>query len=268
MSKISILGCGWLGLPLAKSLLEKKHELKTSTTSPEKMEKLENLGLNPFLISVSKNGIEGNISNFLEDSEILIIDIPPKIGTNEKEDFTAKIRNLIPEIEKSSVEKVLFVSATSVYDDDENFRIITEETPENPETESGKQLLESERLLLANTNFKTTSLRFGGLYGEERHPIKYLSGRNGIANPDAPINLIGLNDCIGIIEKIIEKEAWNQVFNGVNSEHPSRKEYYNGKAASLGLALVGFDESKISVGKIIDSGKVEKVLGHDFASLI
>ena len=46
MSKISILGCGWLGLPLAKSLLKKKHELKTSTTSPEKMEKLENLGLN------------------------------------------------------------------------------------------------------------------------------------------------------------------------------------------------------------------------------
>jgi len=267
MSKISILGCGWLGLPLAKSLLAKNYELKTSTTSPEKIEKLKNFGLNPFLISVSNLDIEGNIFGFLEDSEILIIDIPPKIGSGEKEDFTDKIKILIPEIEKSSVQKVLFVSATSVYDDDENFRIITEETPANPETESGKQLLESEKMLLENTNFKTTSLRFGGLFGEERHPINYLSGRNGIANPDAPINLIGLDDCIGIIEKIIEKNTWNEVFNGVNPEHPSRKEYYNGKALSLGLPLVGFDESKISVGKIIDSGKIVGVLEHKFGEI-
>lgn len=266
MSQISILGCGWLGLPLAKSLLSKNHNLKTSTTSPEKIANLEKLGLNPYLISIS-NVIEGDISGFLKDTEILIVDFPPNLRTNDNDDFTAKIKNLIPEIEKSSVSKVLYVSATSVYDDDESFKIITEDTPENPLTESGKQLLRAEKLLFKSTNFKTTSLRFGGLYGEERHPIYYLSGKTGIANPDAPINLIGLKDCIGIIEKIIEKEAWNEVFNGVNPSHPSRKEYYNGKAASLGLPLVGFDESKISVGKIIDHKKVEEVLGYEYGEL-
>lgn len=266
MSKISILGCGWLGLPLAKSLLAKNHELKTSTTSPEKIEILNNLGLNPYLISIS-DVIEGDVSGFLHETEILFIDIPPNLSDSKNDDFTAKIKNLIPEIEKSSVQKVLYISATSVYDDDESFRIITEETPENPVTESGRQMLKAEEILFENKNFKTTSLRFGGLYGEERHPIKYLSGKNGIANPDAPINLIGLNDCIGIIEKIIEKKAWNQVFNGVNPKHPSRKEYYNGQAEKLGLPLVGFDESKISVGKIIDSSKVEKALDFQFGEL-
>lgn len=266
MSKISILGCGWLGLPLAKSLLAKNHELKTSTTSPDKIENLKNLGLNPYLISVS-DVIEGDVSRFLNDSEILIIDIPPNITNSENDDFTAKIKNLIQEIEKSSVQNVLFVSATSVYDDDEIFRNITEETPENPVTESAKQMMKAEEILFQNKNFQTTSLRFGGLYGEERHPIKYLSGRSGIANPDAPINLIGLYDCIGIIEKIIEKNAWNEVFNGVNPKHPTRKEYYNGQAEKLGLPLVGFDESKISVGKIIDSSKVERVLDYQFGAL-
>lgn len=266
MPKISILGCGWLGLPLAKSLLSKNHSIKTSTTSPEKMEKLENLGLNPFLISIS-DVIEGDISGFLNDTEILIVDIPPNLRTNENDDFTAKIKNLIPEIEKFSILKVLYVSATSVYDDDESFSIITEETPENPVTESGKQLLNAEKALFESKKFQTTSLRFGGLYGEERHPIYYLSGKTGIANPEAPINLIGLYDCIGIIEKIIEKDAWNQVFNGVNPQHPSRKDYYNGKASSLGLPLVGFDESKISVGKIIDNKKVEEILGYKYGKL-
>lgn len=266
MSKISILGCGWLGLPLAQSLLAKNNQIKTSTTSPEKIVKLQDLGLNPYLISVS-DVIEGDIAGFLNETEILIIDIPPNISNSESDDFTAKIRNLIPEIEKSSVQKVLFISATSVYDDDESFRNITEETPENPVTESARQMMKAEEILFQSSNFQTTSLRFGGLYGEERHPIKYLSGRSGIANPDAPINLIGLYDCIGIIEKIIEKKAWNEVFNGVNPEHPSRKEYYNGQAEKLGLPLVGFDESKTSVGKIIDSSKVERVLGYEFGAL-
>lgn len=265
MSKISILGCGWLGLPLAKSLSAKNHELKTSTTSPEKIEMLEDLKLHPYLITISDR-IEGAISSFLHDAEILIVDIPPKLRNGKNENFIAKIKNLIPEIEKSSVSKVLFVSTTSVYDDDEIFRNITEETPENPETESGKQILEAEKLLFENTNFQTTSIRFGGLYGEDRHPVHYLSGKSGIANPEAPINLIGLKDCIGSIEKIIEKEAWNEVFNVVNPEHPSRKDYYNGKAKSLGLPLVEFNEEKISVGKIIDSSKLER-LGYEFGAL-
>lgn len=266
MSKISILGCGWLGLPLAKSLAAKNHEIKTSTTSPEKIEKLESFGLNPYLIALS-NVIEGDISGFLKDAEILIVDIPPNLTKTEDDDFTAKFKSLIPEIEKSSVSKVLYISATSVYDDDESFRIITEKTPENPVTESGKQMLRVEEILFENKNFQTTSLRFGGLYGEERHPIYYLSGKSGIANPDAPINLIGLSDCIGIIEKIIEKEAWNEVFNGVNPQHPSRKEYYNAKATSLGLPLVGFEENKVSVGKIIDDKKVVTVLGYKYGEL-
>lgn len=266
MSKISILGCGWLGLPLAQSLLTKNHELKTSTTSPEKIDNLKSLGLNPYLISLSER-IEGDISGFLNETEILIIDIPPNLTKTDNDDFTAKFKSLIPEIEKSSVAKVLYISATSVYDDDESFKVVTEETPGNPVTESGRQMLRVEEMLFENKKFQSTSLRFGGLYGEERHPIKYLSGKSGIANPDAPINLIGLSDCIGIIEKIIEKEAWNEIFNGVNPSHPSRKEYYNGKATALGLPLVGFDESKISVGKIIDDKKVVEVLGYEYGEL-
>jgi len=36
MTQISILGCGWLGLPLAKAILENEFSVKGSTTSREK----------------------------------------------------------------------------------------------------------------------------------------------------------------------------------------------------------------------------------------
>ena len=52
--KIAILGCGWLGLPLAKSLLSKGYKVKGSTTSESKLEILENAGVLPSKFSWKK----------------------------------------------------------------------------------------------------------------------------------------------------------------------------------------------------------------------
>jgi nucleoside-diphosphate-sugar epimerase len=297
MKQISILGCGWLGLPLAKLLIEKGFSINGSTTSVEKIAVLEKAGISPFLVSLSavevSNETKISIENFLQNSDVLIIDIPPKLRGNSSDTstelsktFVAKIQNVIPFIEKSSVEKVIFVSSTSVYADDNS--IITEETIPNPDTESGKQLLEAEHLLQSNSNFQTTILRFGGLIGEDRHPIKFLAGRKNIENPEGPINLIHQVDCIGIIEEIIKKGLyflrqhklaqsdnwdWNEVFNAVAPFHPTRKEYYTQKAIELNLPLPKFDDpsnseqaqqSKTSIGKTILSDKIEQVLKYEF----
>lgn len=267
MKQISILGCGWLGLPLAKSLIEKGYSVKGSTTSVQKIPVLKLAGIDAFEIEVSQTGITGEISSFLKNSEILIIDIPPKLRGNSSENFVKKIENLIPFIEKSTVEKVVFISSTSVYADDNV--VITEATNENPDTESGKQLLEAEKILLNNTNIKTIIIRFGGLIGEDRHPIHFLSGRKNIENPEAPINLIHQLDCIGIIEKILlyaqnDNLVWNQTFNAVAPFHPTRKAYYNQKAMELGLPFPMFTDDPYSNGKTILSNKVESELQYTF----
>ena len=263
MKQISILGCGWLGFPLAKSLLQKGFRVYGSTTSVEKISLLENTGITPFLIELSDVTIEGEIASFLKNSEILIIDIPPKLRGNSSENFVGKIQNLIPFIEISSVKKVLFVSSTSVYSDDN--KTITENTIPNPDTESGIQLLEAEQLLQSNKNFQTTVIRFGGLIGEDRHPIQFLAGRTNLENPDGPINLIHQMDCIGIIEAIIQQDSkGNETFNAVAPYHPTRKKYYTQKAIELNLPLPEFNESKPSVGKTILSEKVALVLNYNF----
>jgi nucleoside-diphosphate-sugar epimerase len=260
--KISILGCGWLGFPLAKSLVEKGFSVKGSTTSENKLSSLSTAGILPYLISVTENEIVGDFNAFLENSEILIIDIPPKLRGGFSESFVSKIKNLIPLIEKSVVKKVIFVSSTSVYADSNSE--ITENTQPQPETESGKQLLEVERLLLSNLNFQTTVVRFGGLIGEDRHPIYFLAGRKNIENPDAPINFIHQKDCIGIIEAIVSKGIYAEIFNAVTPFHPTRKDYYTQKAMELKLPLPEFDTSKPSVGKLILCEKAEKILGYQF----
>lgn len=265
-TQISILGCGWLGLPLAKNLIEKGFSINGSTTSKSKLDILENAGIKPFLISLEAQEIRGNIQAFLEHSEILIIDIPPKLKGDSSESFVAKIQNLVLEIEKYSVQKIIFISSTSVYPDTENIPILTEKDILNPDNESGRQLCQAEKLLSNNPNFSATILRFGGLIGEDRHPIKFLSGRENIENPEGPINLIHQKDCIGIISKIIEKDIWKETLNAATPIHPTRKDYYTKKAESLGLDLPQFNLEKKSIGKIIDSKKLEIILDYNFQS--
>ena len=266
MTKISILGCGWLGFPLAESLLAKGSSVKGSTTSENKLHIFKNAGIDPFLVTLESESISESINDFLAESEILIIDIPPKLrnenSDTEKKVFVEKIKNLIPFIEKSTVQKVLFVSSTSVYGDANN--LITEETIPNPDTESGKQLLTAEKLLQENPNFATTILRFGGLIGEDRHPVKFLAGKENLENPDAPVNLIHQKDCIAIIEEIINQSKWNEVFNAVAPFHPTREEYYTKKAIERGLIEPKFNSEKSDIKKIISSEKIKDLLDYKF----
>lgn len=262
MNKISILGCGWLGFPLAQKLIENGFSVKGSTTSENKISTLENSGIEPFLISLEAEKIQGNINDFLENSEILIIDIPPKLRGLEKESFVEKIQTLLPFIEKSLIKKVLFISSTSVFADDN--LIVTKDTIPNPDTESGKQLVITENLLRKNTSFKTTILRFSGLIGQDRHPIKFLAGRKNIDNPKGPINLIHQDDCIAIILKIIKYNSWNTTYNACAPFHPSREDYYTQKAIEMNLPLPEFNHNIPFVGKIILSDKLEKELEYNF----
>jgi nucleoside-diphosphate-sugar epimerase len=276
--QVSILGCGWLGLPLAKSLIEKGFSVIGSTTSVEKIPILESLGIQPSIVTLSAvkgQNNENEIIPFLQNSEVLIINIPPKLRRDSVASlgmtFVEKIENLIPFIEKSTVKKIIFVSSTSVYGEIplENAQgeknSITEETIPNPDTESGKQLLKVEKILQSNTHFKTTIVRFGGLIGNDRHPIYFLAGRKNIENPDAPINLIHLEDCIGIIHEILRyAQNDNLVLNAVAPLHPSKREYYTQKAIELQLPLPEFEEKNKVTGKIISSEKIETYLNYKF----
>ena len=271
--KISILGCGWLGLPLAKKLLGNDYEVKGSTTSESKLEVFKNVGISPFLIKLEENEITGNLESFLANTAVLIVDIPPKLRGNNKENFVQKIKNLIPFVENSKVEKVLFVSSTSVYGDTFPIQERGEESALNPDTEGGKQLVEVEKLLQSNENFQTTVVRFGGLIGPERNPAAFLAGKENVANPNAPINFIHQEDCIGIICAMlrqVENETWNwnDTFNAVTPNHPNRENYYTEKALEMNLKVPTFVKDPISIGKKISSKKLQNKLNYIFTKEI
>ena len=128
--------------------------------------------------------------------------------------------------------------------------------------------MEVENILQRNSNFSTTIIRFGGLIGDDRQPVKHLSGKQDIENPDAPVNLIHLKDCIEIIKKTIMNTntvlIWNQIFNAVAPFHPSRNDYYTSKAKKLNLVAPIFKKNTISKGKIVNGEKIISTINYQF----
>ncbi|MEO0901041.1 MAG: NAD(P)-binding domain-containing protein, partial [Bacteroidota bacterium] len=62
---IGVLGCGWLGFPLAQKLVEQGYEVHGSTTSPEKLNLLQSKGIEPYRIALQADKITGEIDELV-----------------------------------------------------------------------------------------------------------------------------------------------------------------------------------------------------------
>jgi nucleoside-diphosphate-sugar epimerase len=245
MRTVSVLGCGWLGAPLATSFLKEGFSVKGSTTSEEKIEILEALGIETHLINISESK---KFDSFLE-TDILVILITAK----DIEGF----KKLITQIQNSVVQKVVFISSTSVYGNLN--KVITEE-----DTVFKNPLTTIENLFRENIFFDTTIIRFGGLFGDDRHPGNWFTNNRKISQPEGFVNMIHREDCIEIIHEIIDQNCWNSTFNACAHHHPTRKDFYTNAKLSKGFEIPEFEENEEYTWKIISSDKVQKVLGYEF----
>ena len=243
---VSILGCGWLGMPLATEFVNEGFTVKGSTTSEHKVNDLSSNGINPFLIDIEN--LNPKIRDFLQ-SEILIIAITSK----NLESF----KKLVREIEQSSIKKVIFISSTSVYP-------LTNSTVTEKSETKDSLLVQIENLFLGNQTFDATIIRFGGLFGYDRKPGNFFKRGKSVTNPEGYINLIHRDDCIAIIKKVIEKNCWDQIFNACADSHPKRKDFYQKEAEKLGRDDLQFEENSENQYKIVSPQKLKELLNYDF----
>jgi len=254
MSKtISILGSGWLGTALGKSLLRKGWDVKGSTTSTQTYNDLEMTGISTFYVKVQPQGIRIDYNSFF-NTDVLVISFCVE------ESFPQKIEQVVKKIKEIGIKKVLFISSTSVYEsrNDE----VKEGDEGTPEKASGRALLSAERLFLQEDAFQTTVLRFGGLIGYDRNPARFVQHRTEVAGA-LPVNLIHRDDCVNIITEILEKEVWGEVFNATSPEHPTKAEFYARAAKISELPAPAFTGTPEPF-KIVNSDKLREKLGYKF----
>ncbi len=258
---IGIAGMGWLGLPLAQKLQLLGHRVKGSVTSKEKVITLQKNGFDAYAFMITEKGVQGDVEAFLKDLDLLIIMIPPGLRRNTGSDYVLKMTHFLEAIEAAEVKKCIFISSTSVYGDDQG--LVNEATAPIPDNEAGRQLLQVEQLFF-NASFHASLVRFGGLLGGSRQPVRFLAGRENLNGGNAPVNLIHREDCIGILLEIIEHNMLGHIFNAVHPYHPHKKEYYLQKANQMELPPPSYREGETDTFKTVTSINVPNLLRYQF----
>lgn len=248
MKKIKILGAGWLGTSLAHSL-SKRYECTVSVRSEEKKQRLQNEGLQVEIVEIKEDSIIDE-SSFFSNTELLIVSLTPVA--------LRYFEQVIQKIEQNHIKKVLLFSSTGIYTDCEGW--VTENPELHLEIPKVKHLKTIEDLFLLNPNFDCSVLRFGGLMGKDRHPVKFLAKKEIIDEGNEPVNMISDEEIISIIEQFITKEIPNEVFNVVTNDHRTKKEFYTEAALERGLHLPHFRETSKPKNRKVDATKIHRFI--------
>jgi nucleoside-diphosphate-sugar epimerase len=247
---IAVIGCGWLGLSLAKVLVLNNYRVFGTTTTFSKIKVIEQEGISAFLY-------DGNMTDeftlWLKKMDVIILNFPP----SKSADYTKEIKQITEQINNSS--KVIFTSSTGVYTE------INGEVTETSPIDEKHPVLLAENVIRENCAHYLI-LRLAGLIGDKRHPIHYLSSQS-VRHIDASVNLVHRDDIIDVILELLKKNIDRETFNVCFPDHPSKRDYYTGMALKKNIPLPLFVDNSLS-GKIVSSEKLINSLNYEFSHSI
>ena len=250
--KISVLGCGWLGLPLAQRLVKEGAKVKGSTTTDSKQDVLKEHGILPYAFSIAE--LNDSVSDFI-DSDTLIVTIPP--NRKEKEAFTRQLESIADLIRGSQIQQVIVTSSIGVYG-------TAKGSVKEEDADRNSFIHQIEQIFLNCKNKEVCILRLGGLMGANRNPGKFLAGRKGIAQPNGFINFVHLDDVVEVIVEIVKKKGIRGAYNLVAPEHPTKIDFYTTAANKINRETPEFNLKDKETGKIVSSEKLIQRINYTF----
>ncbi len=248
---VAIIGMGWLGKPLAVSLMKNGYTIFAGTRNLDKAKEFNQLGLIGFQISFDTDYVKIHLTKEkLDQIDFLIICVPPSGFSNYAESLGSIVSYF------DSETKIIFTSSTGVYEE------VNKEVAEDSNKITEHPVFLAEQKLKELKGDQLTIVRLAGLIGENRHPVKYFIQKNLIPNSNAPINLVCQKDVIRSIELILEKQLFGKTYNIVNPSHPSKEEYYLSAAKELYNSKPNIESG--SGGKLVLGTKFEEEIGFAY----
>jgi nucleoside-diphosphate-sugar epimerase len=219
--KVSIIGFGWFGFPLALTLKKHGHFVIGTTRNEDKKNSFHHIGLDVELLNEGQRP-----DSQLFHTDCLILNIPPRDHHLE----WYRSWEINPD------QKIIFISSTS------------ERNPLPAQEEWVK------------SSFKNwVILRFGGLVGPNRHPGKFLAGKENLPGQLWPVNMLHLDDAIGFTNSVLEKNITNETISVVCDDHRTREDFYSYFSKVLNLKIPEFDKSDLSTKNSINNDRAKEL---------
>ena len=204
MARIGVIGCGWLGLPLAAAFVRSGHSLYGTTTSRENFPNLEQAGVTPLLLNIDADPLP----EVLHQCETVIIAIPPS-GCRDYPRAVRTIRSDLPDA------RHLLISSTGIYP--EHAALMDETYPldpsHRPDFQAAEGAMRPDDLIL----------RCAGLMGGGRIAGSYFAGKPA-PDPDRRVNHVHRDDVIAAVILLTDRKAAG-IYNLCAPFHPPRRVY-------------------------------------------
>lgn len=231
--KLLIMGAGYVGLALLKSLQTLPYEVLISTTSEEKRTLLQSYGsevlwIPPDNLTALKEAIQA--------CDGMVVMVAPKASQSYQDTYLKTAERIVSALDgRKTPFYLLYTSSTSVCEGTLG-EWVTEETALSPSSENARLLLATERLFLG-TGVDACVLRLGGIYGPERELEKRaqrFSGKDLPGTGDEPTNHIHQADIVRGILFCLENRLTG-VYHLVNDSHMTRQELYSRFCGAQGI---------------------------------
>src|ERR1017187_533097 len=235
--RVLIVGCGYVGLPLGKELVRQRHAVFGLRRSALAANEMQSAGIHPLLADVTQAATFAKLPRDFD----WVVNCAASGGggaDDYRKIYLEGNCNLIAWLAGSPLKKFIYTSSTSVYGQNDG-SLVTENSPAEPDADTAKVLVETEKLLLAaavEQRFPAVVLRVAGIYGPARgHWFKqFLRGAARIEGDGARwLNMIHRDDLIGVIIAALENGKPGEIYNAADNEPVSQLTFFEWLAAEL-----------------------------------
>jgi nucleoside-diphosphate-sugar epimerase len=224
-----IIGCGYLGQRIAALWCAHNHRVFATTRSKARADEWHALGLQPILCDVLGPASLRSLPRV--ESIAYCIGLDRSTGVSMHSLYVGGLANVLAALPQPAP-RIVYVSSTSVYGQTDGEEVDESATTE-PQGESGKVVLEAERLLRARLP-SAVILRFAGIYGPGRlmrgQAIK--AGEPIVGDAEKWLNLIHVEDGAAVVVAADERAAPGSIYN-VSDGFPVRRRVFYTKLAGV-----------------------------------
>lgn len=241
-SQRMIVGCGYVGQPLAQFWNQRGDVVFTTTRSTERARQFAHQGFQPLVADVTNPESLRDLREV--DTAVYAVGYDSESGKTREEVYADGLQNVLDKL-PHSCGRLIFVSTTGVFGDAEG-KTVDETTPCDPARAGGKAFLLAEERLRNHPIWgnRSITLRMAGIYGPGRVP-RSSDIREGKPIPAASggaLNLIHVNDAVQAIHLAAEAETFSPLYI-VSDGHPvDRRDYYREVARLLDAPEPTFEE--------------------------
>lgn len=229
---ILIIGCGDIGLRVARLWQTQGAAVHALSHSPQRLTTLKQAGIKVHIGNLDDASTLQSLPTMAEI--VYYFAPPPEHGTHD-----LRIGNFIRNCQKALPQQMVYISTSGVYGDCQG-AWVTEDTPPKPTTARSQRRLDAENQLLDwghAHNISIIILRVGGIYGPGRLPLTRIQQGLPILRRDlAPYsNRIHADDLAQVCVAAAKLGQNRRIYNVADGQTSTMSDYFLAVARAAGL---------------------------------